>query len=144
MGDTLGYAPCLEGDGVPRHQGEDGVPPIQKRRRCDTCIQDRTPHPPNRDRTGWGTPPWDRLWLDRLWCGQYASCGFPQEDVLVLFLQKAEKLTACSTKKSAHGFPAFQGLHDHSLDLQLCAAPMEFNSTRQTLEQLGNHEPAAL
>ena len=36
---------------------------------------------------GWGTvpppPPQDRLCLDRLCFGRYASCGFPQEDFLV-------------------------------------------------------------
>ena len=32
----------------------------------------------------YSTPtPWDRLCLDRLCCGQYASCRFPQEDCLV-------------------------------------------------------------
>ena len=46
-------------------------------------------------RAGWGNPwpgqdgvpppPRNRICLDKLCCGRYASCGFPQEDCLVAF-----------------------------------------------------------
>ena len=52
--------------------------------------QDRMGTPlPNQDRMGYPPPPplpRDRLCLDLLRCGRYASCGFPQEDCLLKHL----------------------------------------------------------
>ena len=66
----MGYPPNQDRDGVLQpglvgtpQPGMDGVSP---------------------NRTGWSTPPTqDRLYLDRLCCGWYAFCGYPQEDCLV-------------------------------------------------------------
>ena len=44
-------------------------------------------------------PPWDRLCLDRLYCGRYASHGFPQEDCLVIWT------TRKSSCVNARGIP---------------------------------------
>ena len=77
--------PCQDGVPPPNRTRLDGIPPVW----------DRTDGvPPIQDRTGWGTPsetgqdgvpstPGDRLCLDWLRHGQYASCGFPQEDFLL-------------------------------------------------------------
>ena len=65
-------------DGVPTWPGQDGVPPARTGVFSPQPGQDGVPYPQART----GLPPQDRLCLDRLCCGQYASCGFLQEEIL--------------------------------------------------------------
>ena len=66
---SLGWVTPQPGQvGVSPQSGQDGVPP-------PPAEMGHT-HPP--------PPPQDRLYLDRLCRGRYASCGCPQEDFLVL------------------------------------------------------------
>ena len=73
----LPLVPCPF-QGVPQSQMGGGTP-----------VQDGYPLA----RSGWGTPqdrmgkPLASLRLDRLCCGRYASCGFPQEDFLVVVIR---------------------------------------------------------
>ena len=100
-----------DGGGTPSPPGQDGVPSSQDRMRYiptrtgwGTSLPTRTGWgtlqpgqdavPPSQDRmrylparTGWGyppPPPQNRLGLDWLRCGRYSSCGFSQEDCLVM------------------------------------------------------------
>ena len=92
---------------LPLQTGQDGVlhlpPSPRPRRGRGTPSQDRmgTPPPHGTDSMGYpppqpgqnrmgSPPPWDRLRLDRLRRGEYASCSFPQKDCLVFKLRTSQ------------------------------------------------------
>ena len=95
----------------PLRPGSDGVPPWPGQNGVHPSQDWGTPSPPPRPGKDVVPPSRDRLRLDRLCRGRYASCGFPQKDCLVgNGIAPSDKL---ALKKSLHSLAKSRSSRKH-------------------------------